>query len=633
MVTVSKSNTNSSTNQCNHRRFNFEPTPLLDIAPIVSTENLLSETCYKSYNGWVFKNSSFRLVQVSIAIVVAVLILLSLDRSIGITNSILPCRPDGSLGDGDKNQTPTGMDEEASDNEISFEDNKRRESGPETSKGENMNTTCSCRQVHPKLSNTILGHLKQIHPSTNRSTSDYLKMQHPNFPVDAVMDMATRNIKCHLLPEYASISWVNTFWQRAATTKDVTLYLYSAVYDNRSMTADVQPCVRVLVISRSTKPPRPWCHLWFNATKPPQAVKALRVEYLDYHKPSSETSMPFLVTCPLPQEYAHLKPIAASLLPKPCTYTSNLLQVTGSGSLEESAFVDGRFPHSSRKHAEYTVAVCGPALYYYHQDFSFRLVEWLELLRAMGISRVFLYETDVHPNMEKVLRYYESQGFVEVTKYSYPPPYDNEPSTRRLWTNTHRVQMFAQENIYFSDCLLRHMHQHRFIAHFDPDEVPFLLHHDNFTHLINELLNKSHMELGKKAKSLPAGYKLQWNIFYDDLQPPQSTRDLPPYLHALRHTLRPKADFPQSPGTFKAIYDMNTVTGVFSHGPIVCGSGKCHSDVKRVDAKIAYLGHFTRTCGDTCRKEGYLKEDSTLLRYEEAVRVTVEKVLGELGLL
>lgn len=67
----------------------------------------------------------------------------------------------------------------------------------------------------------------------------------------------------------------------------------------------------------------------------------------------------------------------------------------------------------------WNAAVCGPALSYYHEDVSIQLVEWLELLRALGFARVFLYETDVHPNIEKVLRYYEAEGFVGVTKFAY----------------------------------------------------------------------------------------------------------------------------------------------------------------------------------------------------------------------
>ena len=31
--------------------------------------------------------------------------------------------------------------------------------------------------------------------------------------------------------------------------------------------------------------------------------------------------------------------------------------------------------------------------------------------------------------------------------------------------------MFALENVYFTDCILRNMNEFRFIAHVDPDEL------------------------------------------------------------------------------------------------------------------------------------------------------------------
>lgn len=86
---------------------------------------------------------------------------------------------------------------------------------------------------------------------------------------------------------------------------------------------------------------------------------------------------------------------------------------------------------ASRRVGRWSVAVCGPALYYYHEDFSVRMVEWLEILRAQGFARVFLSVTDIHPNLERVLRYYEAQGFVGMVRFSYPEPYVNEPSIRR----------------------------------------------------------------------------------------------------------------------------------------------------------------------------------------------------------
>lgn len=64
--------------------------------------------------------------------------------------------------------------------------------------------------------------------------------------------------------------------------------------------------------------------------------------------------------------------------------------------------------------------------------------------------------------------------------FSLPPP--------RIWRHLEPAKMFSQENIFFSDCVLRHMHEYRFIAHFDPDEVPILPRHESLPGLVADLL-------------------------------------------------------------------------------------------------------------------------------------------------
>nr|XP_045611506.1 uncharacterized protein LOC123766440 isoform X2 [Procambarus clarkii] len=272
-------------------------------------------------------------------------------------------------------------------------------------------------------------------------------------------------------------------------------------------------------------------------------------------------------------------------------------------------------------------AVCGPALYYYHKDFSKRLVEWLEILRAEGFGRVFLYTANVHPNIEKVLNYYVDDGFVQLTRYSYPPPYINEPSIQRLWTRVMLKEMFAQENIYFSDCLLRHMHQYRFIAHYDPDELPILLHHHNYTHFLDHLTTTAFQK-----KENPVAYKLNWKYFNDDLisQNAESLK-LPEYLWALKHTRRPTKPIKATPGTVKTLYDMDHVRGVYSHAPLLCITDKCK--VHTVDTSVAYLGHYKYSCGDACKAPDSTVDEPVLLRYKDPVATAVTQVIQKLQLI
>ena len=47
-------------------------------------------------------------------------------------------------------------------------------------------------------------------------------------------------------------------------------------------------------------------------------------------------------------------------------------------------------------------AVCGKGLDFPSEDISVNLVEWIEISRALGAAKIFLYQLDVHPNILKV---------------------------------------------------------------------------------------------------------------------------------------------------------------------------------------------------------------------------------------
>ena len=48
-------------------------------------------------------------------------------------------------------------------------------------------------------------------------------------------------------------------------------------------------------------------------------------------------------------------------------------------------------------------AVCCKGLYFPTVDLSLRLVEWIEVQRALGADKISLYNLAVHPNMMKVV--------------------------------------------------------------------------------------------------------------------------------------------------------------------------------------------------------------------------------------
>ncbi|XP_037801544.1 uncharacterized protein LOC119596394 [Penaeus monodon] len=341
--------------------------------------------------------------------------------------------------------------------------------------------------------------------------------------------------------------------------------------------------------------------------------------------------MVFILTCRIPKNNSHLKPLAVSLVRRPCERALTLLQVVGSMERDNStAIANGGSDQRNNRPPIWNVAVCGPALFYYHQDISVRLVEWLELLRATGVAKVFLSETDVHPNIQKVLQYYVQEGFVSVTKFTYPEPYVNEPNTRRLWTMLKRNEMFTMENMYFTDCALRHMHEYRLIAHIDPDEMLIVPNHETFPHWVANRTSRRSVTPGKENGQWESLH-LAWYYHNDDLE--TSDASLPKYMWMLRHSRRSLKAYRFSFGTTKPVFNMDVTLGVNSHMLIACGFGYCRGQNFVIPRKEAYVAHFKLTCGDDCKPANATEEEPALLRYNAKVIPAVTQVLQKLQLI
>lgn len=109
-----------------------------------------------------------------------------------------------------------------------------------------------------------------------------------------------------------------------------------------------------------------------------------------------------MTACVLPQRYKDQIPQSISLVEKQCDNATNNLKVIYEKPAEKKDF-----------------GVCVKGLDFLHEDLSVRLVEWIELLNLLGADKVFFYELQVHPNISKVLKYYEQEGKVTYILISF----------------------------------------------------------------------------------------------------------------------------------------------------------------------------------------------------------------------
>ena len=111
---------------------------------------------------------------------------------------------------------------------------------------------------------------------------------------------------------------------------------------------------------------------------------------------------PYLITCPVPPSHTNMTPLAVSLVEEDCETPTNYLNIIYNLPAGEKA----------------KFAVCVKGMDFPLDDLSVRMVEWLEVLKALGADKIFLYNLDVHPNVRKVLihvKYIDFQDKTPVT--------------------------------------------------------------------------------------------------------------------------------------------------------------------------------------------------------------------------
>ena len=118
-------------------------------------------------------------------------------------------------------------------------------------------------------------------------------------------------------------------------------------------------------------------------------------------------------------------------------------------------------------------AVCCKGLYFPTVDLSLRLLEWIEVQRALGADKISLANVELHPNILKavisyhrplitlivspqVLDYYVQSGYMEVPPASLP---HNHPLPFHLHHQKTGLSPGSFEMVALNDCFYRNIHR------------------------------------------------------------------------------------------------------------------------------------------------------------------------------
>lgn len=422
-------------------------------------------------------------------------------------------------------------------------------------------------------------------------------------------------------PSPYELEYNNVYWQKF-TPGNSSFYLYNAYYDDRWRGGPL-PMVRILAMIDRVQPPPALCQIWFDRISVPIISQATYIYgwYNKWGNYKDGVLQPYIVTCKIPRIKGlprDFYPTSVSLVENRCNKATNNLRIVN---------------HRPEKKEEF--AVCVKGLDFLHEDLSVRLVEWIELLRLLGASKIFLYELEIHPNITKVLEHYQQEGLVQLTKITLPGNQPNLPGFRHLYLKNKLTHKRQNELVPYNDCLYRNLFSYNYLALLDIDEVIMPLQHANWSQLMAEIQRLSWLEKNYTR----ASYNVRNVYFLDDLGADEEQMrheahesGIPRYLHMLQHVYRSQNY--TKPGQYvKCFHNTERAVSLHNHFPLNC-FGTCTT--YSVPVQLAHLQHYRKDCvgplKNSCKDfRAYTTRDTTIFRYKDELIHRTTKVLRQLN--
>ena len=251
-----------------------------------------------------------------------------------------------------------------------------------------------------------------------------------------------RRSRCGEFPSILDVHYNNRHWQETRTSQGM-FYLYSAYLDTRA-TIPEGPSIRILGMIDLPQDPTltMFCQLWFENTPEPLVSEVYEFRQVFTFKILPK---PFLVSCEVPESHRDRVPSSVSLVEERCaTATTNLKVIYN--PLKEGEAKEG-------------FAVCTKGLDF-PNDNSPRLAEWIELLAALGASKISFYDLGVNRNVSRLLEHYSRQGKVDLRSFSLAGHQPNLPGLTHLYLKAYIGVNMQSELVPYNDCFYRNMYRY-----------------------------------------------------------------------------------------------------------------------------------------------------------------------------
>ncbi|XP_016387116.1 uncharacterized protein LOC107723116 [Sinocyclocheilus rhinocerous] len=109
----------------------------------------------------------------------------------------------------------------------------------------------------------------------------------------------------------------------------------------------------------------------------------------------------------------------------------------------------------------------------------------MEMYKLLGVQHVVIYKTSCGPDLEKLLKHYETEGMLEIV----PWPIDQFLNPSSGWNiKIHKGDIhYYGQLVTLNECIYRHMYQSKYVLLNDIDEIIMPYKHANLPSLMEDL--------------------------------------------------------------------------------------------------------------------------------------------------
>ncbi|XP_017052086.1 uncharacterized protein LOC108095491 [Drosophila ficusphila] len=404
--------------------------------------------------------------------------------------------------------------------------------------------------------------------------------------------------ECAPYPRYENLRFQNPYFQHTRTG-NLSYYLYGAYYDRRPRL----PEIVVLGMVTTCTGPYPETHLqmWFEGDTQPE-ITPLRETKLAWYSSwghKQGVGYPTLLTFQLATR--RIPQLVSLVFGSRCSVPQNALRVWQPPAEEA--------PQPNRP---LRTGICVKFLRFPDEDPSERLVEWLELMRMLGASRITAYDIgELHPNASRTLAHYTSaqDGLLELRKFHFPDEIKGHARFRKSLV----------EAMLYNDCLYRNLYDFDFLAVVDVDEV--IMPMGDFWNWPDLLAELQSQDVNCTARS---GYCFR-NVYFPKELPEDG--EIPRHFHMLRHVVR-VANHLSADLAAKCLHNTAHVTVLHNHFAL---SWRDACAPQQVPLDLGQLQHYRHVDQPETLKDPPPIRDANIRRFQQQLIRNSMAVHRQLG--